>query len=64
MPELCKGCPCTRGSQGGAEAARTGDTALEEAKALRRDDLKDILVKERRKGSSTYRMDGSRTTGM
>ena len=44
------------------EATRAGDLALAEAEALRLDDLKEISVKESRKGSCTYRMDGARTT--
>jgi len=36
--------------------------AQAEAEALRLDDLKEIFVKESRKGSCTYRMDGARKT--
>ncbi|MCX6677772.1 MAG: hypothetical protein NTU95_07510 [Methanothrix sp.] len=57
---LAEGSPCTRGSQGGAAATRAGDADLAEAEALRLDDLKEISVKESRKGSCTYRMDGAR----
>ncbi len=50
-----------RCSQAGAETTGTGDTALEEAEALRLDDReRRFSVKESRKGSCTYRMDGAR----
>jgi hypothetical protein len=46
-----------------AQRRQGRETTQAEAEALRRDDLKEISVKESRKGSCTYRMDGASATG-